>query len=164
MKFDDWLMLGIFGSGTIWGLRVIIKDFTRGPSKATIQNVPLLDMTKENSEKFVKIPNLCSYPQNNDLYPCTPSRIVEILGNNSGKKRYKVVLSTVAFEWVEGWPYVRGLGVGDLTCGQEGFLEWDEISGIYDEESGRTYRAPASIAEFLRLSVGGVVDTDFKKL
>lgn len=164
MKFDDWLMLGVFGSCAIWVIRTVAKDFTKGMNKAAIQHIPLLDMSKDNLEKFTKIPNLCPYPQNDDLYPCTPARIIEIIGNNSGTKRYKVVLNTVAFEWVEGWPYVRGLGVGDLTCGQEGFLEWDEINGIYDEESGRIYRAPASIAEFLRLSVGGVVDTDFKKL
>lgn len=164
MKFDDWLMLGVFGSGAIWAIRIMAKDFTRGLSKATIQRIPLLDMSKDNSEKFTEIPNLCPAPQNDDLYPCTPARIIEIIGNDSGKKRYKVILNTVAFEWTEGWPYVRSLGVGDLTCGREGFLEWDEINGIYDEESGRTYRASASIAEFLRLAVGGVIDADFKKL
>ncbi|MCP1221351.1 hypothetical protein NKW45_05755 [Acetobacter orientalis] len=165
MRYDDWLMAGTFGTLGIWLIKKIIgagKPKSR-PAKNTV-TVPLLDMTGENADKFTKIPNLWPYPQSDDLYTCTPAKVVQIMGANSGKKRYKVVLNTVAIEWVEDYPYVRGLGVADLSCGKEGFLEWADIKGIYDEETGKTYRAAKTISEFLRLSVGGIIDADFKQL
>ncbi|MFT9384439.1 MAG: hypothetical protein ABF553_07480 [Acetobacter orientalis] len=148
-----WLYREMFGKRTPKGR----------PAKNTAI-VPLLDMTGENANKFTKIPNLWPYPQSDDLYTCTPARVVQIKGENSGKKLYKVVLNTVAFAEVEGWPYVRGIGVGDLTCGKEGYLEWGDIKSLFDEETGKTYRTSNTISEYLRLSVGGLVDADFKKL
>ncbi|MFT8850145.1 hypothetical protein [Acetobacter orientalis] len=133
------------------------------PAKNTV-TVPFLDMTGDDAEKFTKIPNLWPYPQSDDVYTCSPARVIQIKGENSGKKRYKVVLNTVAFAEVEGWPYVRGIGVGDLTCGKEGYLEWGDIKSLFDEETGKAYRTPNTISEYLRLSVGGLVEGDFKKL
>lgn len=164
MRLDDWLMLGVVSIGIVGFYKVVVGSGPKPHHPEKIAAIPLMDMTAENSEKFTRIPNLWGYPQGDDLCTCSPSRIIQIIGNNSGKKRYKIQLRTVAFEWMEGWPYVRGLGAIDLTSGKEGFLAWDEIKGIYDESTGKTYRASATMSEFLRLSVGGVIDADFKKL